>query len=44
MAPIAATLAHVLGWSGQENPAIRLLESIDSCDSINRAAKEVGLS
>jgi len=44
MAPIAATLVHMLGWSRGENPAIRLLENIDSCGSINRAAKEVGLS
>jgi molybdate transport system regulatory protein len=44
MFPISKTLQHVLGWSGGENPAIRLLESIASCGSINRAAKDVGLS
>ncbi|MFH0780524.1 MAG: TOBE domain-containing protein [Pseudomonadota bacterium] len=44
MSPISKTLQHVLGWSGGENQAIRLLESIASCGSINRAAKEVGLS
>ena len=44
MSPMSKTLQHVLGWSGGENPAIRLLESIASCGSINRAAKDVGLS
>ncbi len=44
MAQIEATLAHMLGWTGGENPAIRLLEHIESCGSINRAAKEVGMS
>jgi len=44
MSPISTTLQHVLGWSGGENAAIRLLESIDTCGSINRAAKEIGIS
>jgi len=44
MSPLSTTLQHVLGWSGGENTAIRLLESIETCGSINRAAKEVGLS
>lgn len=44
MSPISTTLQHVLGWSGGENAAIRLLESIDSCGSINRAAKDAGLN
>ena len=44
MSPLSKTLQHVLGWSGDENPATRLLESIASCGSINRAAKDVGLS
>jgi len=44
MLPISTTLQHVLGWSGEENAAIRLLESIESCGSINKAAKNVGLS
>ena len=37
-------MQHVLGWSGGENSAIRLLERIASCGSNNRAAKDVGLS
>ena len=44
MSPIAQTLQHLLGWSGEENVAISLLEHIDSCGSINKAAKNVGLS
>ena len=44
MLALSSTLQHVLGWSGKENVTIRLLESIDSCGSINRAAKDVGLS
>lgn len=44
MSPISKTLQHVLGWSGGENPAILLLESIASCGSINLAAKDFGLS
>jgi molybdate transport system regulatory protein len=44
MLPISTTLQHILGWSGEENTSIRLLESIDACGSINRAAKNVGLS
>ena len=44
MLALSTTLQHALGWSGQENAAILLLERIASCGSINRAAKEVGLS
>jgi len=44
MSPLSQALQHILGWSGDENSAITLLEHIDSCGSINRAAKEVGLS
>ena len=44
MLPISTALQHILGWSGEENTSIRLLESIDACGSINRAAKNVGLS
>lgn len=44
MSPISQTLQHILGWSGDENPAIALLEQIELCGSINRAAKAAGLS
>ena len=44
MSPISQTLQHILGWSGGENIAITLLEQIDNCGSINRAAKAAGLS
>lgn len=44
MLPISTTLQHILGWRGEENTSIRLMESIDACGSINRAAKNVGLS
>ena len=44
MLPISTTLRHILGWPGEDNASIRLLESIDACGSINRAAKTVGLS
>lgn len=44
MSPISQTLQHILGWSGEENAALSLLEHIDRCGSINRAAKAAGLS
>lgn len=44
MSPLSQTLQHILGWSGGENVAIRLLEQIDACGSINRAAKAADLS
>lgn len=44
MLALSTTLQHALGWSGQENTAILLLERIASCGSINRAAKDLGLS
>ena len=44
MSPLSQTLRHILGWSGDENPAITLLEQIDLCGSINRAARATGLS
>ena len=44
MSPLSQTLQHILGWSGGENVAIRLLEQIDAYGSINRAAKAAGLS
>lgn len=44
MSPLSQTLQHILGWSGGENPAITLLEQIELCGSINRAARAAGLS
>ncbi len=44
MVPISTTLRRMLGWVGEDDVAIRLLESIDACGSINRAARHVGLS
>ena len=44
MSPLSRAMRHILGWSGDEHSTIALLEQIDSCGSINRAAKAVGLS
>lgn len=37
-------LQHMIGSSEQKNPVVTLLETIDTCGSINRAAKNVGMS
>ena len=42
--PDALFLQYIVGSSGQKNPTIALLEAIDSCGSINQAAKAVGMS
>ncbi len=41
MSPISQNLQHLLGWSGGGNVAISLLEHIDNCGLINKAAKTV---
>ena len=37
-------LQYMIGGSGGKNPVVRLLEAIDTCGSINQAAKSVGMS
>ena len=40
----AKFLQYMMGGNGEKNPALRLLEAISACGSINRAAKTVGMS
>ncbi|MBM9614080.1 TOBE domain-containing protein [Desulfobulbus rhabdoformis] len=42
--PEAMFLQHMIGGSEEKNPVVALLEEVESCGSINQAAKSVGMS
>ena len=44
LTPDALFLQHMIGSSEKKNPVVALLEEINTCGSINQAAKSVGMS